>query len=457
MLKQCLLLAMLCGSSVSHASFWLAEPNEAAIVGLIKVTEAYLDEEIPSVSALEKRPSSPLQWDCLKNPFEVLEPLGFSAGSDDAVFHKNQKRAFSDHAKSYDNPVVVPLSGQCQNERLEGEVSFWYSVEEVWAYMGNVARMTVYGRVDMTLRHGEDPEFRALSLRPESKKGFAPMPRDVRASVRSHAGDVRVVVRAVGDAGAVRHYTVEQRRRQGALWLVTAARYIKPAYENVEFPFNWHAVYKDGLLRSSQFGSQAQVFDDAGAKTESMVGVVMPRREYSVRQDNQGVFKSPITSDGVVADWVDKVVGINLGTKVVGMAGGALGDAIGRQVLGDVGGRMVGAAVGSRIGEAAGRNMALAAVGGEEALAASSDVSADSLTDLAGWLYEEHRDNPRLGEILTAAQAVYPDLGKQYAEVVKAGMRRQAAAMEAFYAHHLAAGRAKWVPPLFVEYAAQFQ
>lgn len=452
MLRRILLLAFLCGASVSHASFWLAEPNEAAVIELVKATEAHLTAETPNLSLLEKKPSSSVQWDCVKNPFDLLTYLGMPSGVD-AASQTNRRRLVG-LSDVYEDPVIVPLSGGCEAGRLTGEVSFWYSVTATsTAFMSHNPVTRIYGRVAMIFREGSEPDFRSVNLyvgKKHSKGRYA-------RAIAGRGEALRVF--AVFHDGA-RLLSVRQRRQSGAITLETIAELDARTYENLAFTSNRHTVYRDGVVRATQTGSRMVSFDDAGVRSESVVQVEVPPREYPVRHDNKGVFMSPVTSDGVAAEWVNKVVSIRLGTKVAGMAGGVLGDAVGRQALGDLGGGMVGAAVGSRMGEAAGRQMALTAIGGEAALAATSDVSADSLADLAGWLYEEHRDNPRLPEIVTAAQVIYPELGKQYGEAVKDHYRRKVeagkGAEQAFHARHLAAGREKWVPPLFTEYAAQF-
>lgn len=457
MLRRILLLAFLCGASVSHASFWLAEPNEAAVIELVKRAEGRLDEEKSKLSRLVKRPSSSLQWGCMTNPFDVLKHLGFPSRPDDPEFHSNLKRKADPRwsaEQSFEEAQVVPLTGACKDGQLQGEVSFWFSVVSVESSNYGVNRIPTYGKADLVFDAGASPDVTAVFIR-VVKSGLHKHTSG-HSIASAHDGDL---VASVLDTSLNRYFHVTQRRRNGNIRLETFARHDAKTYRNDDFTRNQHEVYVDGLLHAMQTGPHVVSFNDEGERSESIIGFSVVDRNYPVRMDNKGRYMSPITSDGVAAEWVNKSIGVSFGTKTVGMAGAILGGEALRDV--PVVGQVVGSSVGARLGESAGRQIALSAIGGELALAASSDISADSVDLLAGWLVQTHHDHPKISEIMQAAAVVYPELGGAYGKALddRKALRDAARqrAEEAFHAGHAAAGRAQWVPPVFEQYASHFK
>lgn len=135
-------------------------------------------------------------------------------------------------------------------------------------------------------------------------------------------------------------------------------------------------------------------------------------------QGNSGEYMSPYTSDGVVADWVDKAINANIGSAV----GGAVGAYAGAKAMENV--PFVGGFLGNKAGKAMGRQAAIKASGGEGYMRRTSDLSFHSLNDMARWMYLEHGQSGNYSEVLKATQEVYPELKQIYPSAV-ASVNRQ--------------------------------
>jgi hypothetical protein len=117
---------------------------------------------------------------------------------------------------------------------------------------------------------------------------------------------------------------------------------------------------------------------------------------------NTGKFMSPFTEDGTVAPWVEKgsaaAVGANVGSAVGHFAASNSKD------FGAVG-VLVGA-----LGAAAGRSAAIAASGGWDYIKENTDLSFDSLDDMAAYVMVNNSQHPQYRDVLKMASAVYPGL-----------------------------------------------
>lgn len=131
------------------------------------------------------------------------------------------------------------------------------------------------------------------------------------------------------------------------------------------------------------------------------------------RPDNAGRFISPYTSDDVLAEWVNSLIVINLGSAIGKMAGGIAGAAASGMLdfipygLGGV----LSASIAGKFGENLGTQQAINAVGGIEKMRAGTDVSFDSLNDMALYLSAKYGDRTTFKDAIKAATAIYPDLG----------------------------------------------
>lgn len=121
---------------------------------------------------------------------------------------------------------------------------------------------------------------------------------------------------------------------------------------------------------------------------------------------NSGKFMSPITSDGVPAEWVDNAINAKMGAGI----GSAVGALAGQKLLENV--PFIGGFLGEKVGNAAGRAIAIKAAGGEEFIRESSDLSFNNLNDLSVYLYATYGNNENYKDVLSAASEIYTDLKK---------------------------------------------
>lgn len=136
------------------------------------------------------------------------------------------------------------------------------------------------------------------------------------------------------------------------------------------------------------------------------------------RFDNQGEYLSPFTEDGTVALWVDKGVNASSGAAV----GSTVGAFAGQQVLGKI--PFVGGLLGSKVGGAIGRKAAISGSGGWEYIRETSDLSFDSESDLAVYIYSTHSTNEHYGDAMKATWGIYPSLQKNWNSYIKNAPRK---------------------------------
>jgi hypothetical protein len=137
--------------------------------------------------------------------------------------------------------------------------------------------------------------------------------------------------------------------------------------------------------------------------------------------NNSGKYMAPYTSDGVVAEWVDKAVKAKLGSAI----GGQIGAYAGQKALEQI--PFFGGMIGQKAGEAIGREVAVKAAGGWESIKASSDLSFNSVDDLAVWMYAKFSANEHYNDVLAATQGIYPDLQQRYSAAIIAAAKNPSA------------------------------
>ena len=125
-------------------------------------------------------------------------------------------------------------------------------------------------------------------------------------------------------------------------------------------------------------------------------------------EGSAGKYASPFTSDGVTAGWVTKSMQVKAAGQIGSMAGNYAGQKAMEQVP------FVGGFLGKKAGAAVGRGVALKAIGGEEFLRSSTDLSFNSLNDMALFMYVNYSTNPEYQKILDATYAIYPDFQVAY-------------------------------------------
>ncbi|MDA1000967.1 MAG: hypothetical protein O2807_10705 [bacterium] len=130
-------------------------------------------------------------------------------------------------------------------------------------------------------------------------------------------------------------------------------------------------------------------------------------------QGNGGKFMSPYTSDGVLAKWVDKAISVKAGAAVGSVAGAM----VGREVLKQI--PFVGGILGQTAGKAIGHEIAISSIGGMEFIKKTSDLSFNSLQDMAVYLYAKHSKHPHYKAALDATFQVYPDLQQAYDPAIR--------------------------------------
>jgi hypothetical protein len=128
-------------------------------------------------------------------------------------------------------------------------------------------------------------------------------------------------------------------------------------------------------------------------------------------QNNSGRYLSPYTSDGVVAEWVNKAINNQMGSAAGSAVGGAAGAYAANKALENVpGGSLLGGFLGSKAGRAVGNRVADNASGGDAYRRQTSDLSFHHLDNMAAWLVATHGSRADFAEVVDAASAVYPGL-----------------------------------------------
>jgi hypothetical protein len=136
-------------------------------------------------------------------------------------------------------------------------------------------------------------------------------------------------------------------------------------------------------------------------------------------QGNSGKFMCPYTTDGVVAEWVDKAINARAAAGI----GSAAGSYIGSKALSQV--PFIGGFLGDKAGAEIGRKMAIQASGGEEYIKKTSDLSFNSIDDLAVWLYAVHStDKEHYDDVFKATCGIYPDLETRYMDAIQNAKRK---------------------------------
>lgn len=133
---------------------------------------------------------------------------------------------------------------------------------------------------------------------------------------------------------------------------------------------------------------------------------------------NSGKFMCPYTQDDVVALWVDKSVNAAMGATVGKTAGAFVGAKALEQVP------FVGSLLGARAGEAIGRGIAVKACGGWDYIRETSDLSFNSLDDLAVWMYVTKSANEHYADVDKAIAGIYPKYRERFLAAIKSAPRR---------------------------------
>ena len=123
---------------------------------------------------------------------------------------------------------------------------------------------------------------------------------------------------------------------------------------------------------------------------------------------NSGKYMSPYTEDGTVAAWVEKGKSASAGAGIGGFVGAQAGQKLAENIP------FVGSWLGQAVGEKAGRAIALKMVGGEEFIRANSDLSFNSVNELAVYMYATNSSHKDYAQALKLTQEIYPELKQAY-------------------------------------------
>ncbi len=134
---------------------------------------------------------------------------------------------------------------------------------------------------------------------------------------------------------------------------------------------------------------------------------------------NSGKYMSPYTEDGTVAPWVEKGRAASAGASVGSFVGAQAGAKLAENIP------FVGGWIGQSVGESVGRQLALKMVGGEEFIKANSDMSFNSVNELAVYMYAKNSSHKDYAAVLDLTQKVYPDLKTAYLPAIVAASRKR--------------------------------
>jgi len=159
-----------------------------------------------------------------------------------------------------------------------------------------------------------------------------------------------------------------------------------------------------------------------GAMTSGCATMSLPSpdelRAPAPIQGNGGKYMCPYTSDGVLAEWTDKAVNAKIGATIGKHAGAYAGQKALQQVP------FVGGLLGSKAGEAAGRAIAIETCGGMENIRATSDLSFNTVENMAVYMYVHHSTHEHYQGAVKACSDIYPQFGKRYHGAIRKAARR---------------------------------
>jgi hypothetical protein len=185
----------------------------------------------------------------------------------------------------------------------------------------------------------------------------------------------------------------------------------------------------NALLRNSSnansAASAATAAANLAASAAPITAVSAPAPELLASpkaiEGTTGKFMSPFTSDGVTAGWVTKAMSVKASGAVGAMAGSAAGQYAANKAANQMasivpipGMSFLAQRAGKAAGEAAGRGMALQSIGGEAFLKSSTDLSFNTLQEMAIYMYVNHSTHPDYAKIVDATTTIYPDFKAAY-------------------------------------------
>lgn len=170
----------------------------------------------------------------------------------------------------------------------------------------------------------------------------------------------------------------------------------------------------------SELPQAAMVVQQRNAAPLPLPNTINPSTPIS---GNGGKYMSPFTASGAVAVWAQKrVATTDNGSDVAGAVGGYVGKRVADKAL-DFVPFGLGGMFASKAGDAAGRAVTRKTI--EPALPtqyeakASSDISFDSVDELAVYIYSKNSAHPEYARVLAVATQVYPELRDTYTQAIQ--------------------------------------
>jgi hypothetical protein len=131
-----------------------------------------------------------------------------------------------------------------------------------------------------------------------------------------------------------------------------------------------------------------------------------------------GKYMCPYTTDGVLAEWVDKAVNARIASGI----GKATGAYIGRKAFEQI--PILGGILGGMVGDAAGRKIAIEASGGMAYIRDTSDLSFNRIEDMAVYLYVVRSSHAHYNNALRATWEIYPELQRKFVPALRGAQRK---------------------------------
>jgi len=124
--------------------------------------------------------------------------------------------------------------------------------------------------------------------------------------------------------------------------------------------------------------------------------------------DGAGQYFVPYTTDGVVTDWIDKGIELEMGANI----GTLIGVGLANEVLTEI--PVFGAMIGKSIGDRIGKEAAISAIGGIDYIKRTSDFSFQKIENFAVFLYAKHATHKDYKRVFEITVMVYPELKDVY-------------------------------------------
>lgn len=420
----------------------LALPGHAALPN--QVGDAVLDVRLPALlqqfrtldrdrEALARRPVATATWDCPVSEHELLRATGLPVTGLDAIARRNAER-IGVPPTATSGVEIVPLAGACHSGRLAGPVSFWLQLDSSTSdpkapiqYSSHIvmqASLTLNGdkpasNVEIasltTITHSNSPYLKA-----SKEPGDGTLVVDwssVAAGWKSAPGLQGLSVMRSGNSSPI----LVSRRETTPGRLETTVYNDKPMriVDRYENDILMERVIGD-IVRNYQAADGSWKTESLAARSPAAPAPAAAAREVATTpagaagsfnriDGNSGRYLSPISSKGLPAAWVGRTDNSSgVGTTLGGMAGSYVGEKALQQVP------FVGGLLGRKAGEAAARKMAQQAAGGDAYMRETSDISFNSIDDMAAWLVHHHASSPGFDVVLKAAIRVYPELNDAY-------------------------------------------